>query len=252
MSSYKNFSDWRKRTKQKLVEAFGNCCGICGYSRCIRNLSFHHIDPAEKEFTLAIRGSRSWARLVAEVRKCVLLCANCHGEVHAGITIIPADCRHFDEAYAGDIRGTQRCRVLGHCKTCGAALTSKHAKVYCSLTCCASSPSHPKNRLRPSEERLRQELALNLFKTANVAKVFHVTDRCVRKWVAHYGINLADRRKIGTLSQSRTEVARLSGACSTVELTEQNKKPGLGRISQVSEDVAVAFAPSPPSAIVAR
>jgi transposase len=80
----------RRIIKRKLVEEAGGKCLICGYDRCVRVLQFHHLDPSMKEFDLGRSGvTRSLARARAEARKCVLLCANCHGEVEAGITAVP-------------------------------------------------------------------------------------------------------------------------------------------------------------------
>ncbi|MFL5873897.1 MAG: helix-turn-helix domain-containing protein [Solirubrobacterales bacterium] len=81
----------RRRTiKSKLVAEAGGKCVICGYCRCQRALEFHHLDPRTKEFQLGHSGAtRSLARSRAEARKCILLCANCHAEVEAGITAVP-------------------------------------------------------------------------------------------------------------------------------------------------------------------
>jgi transposase len=80
----------RRDVKRILVEEAGGKCLICGYDRCRRVLQFHHLDPSTKEFHLGEAGAtRSLARSRAEARKCVLLCANCHGEVEAGITPVP-------------------------------------------------------------------------------------------------------------------------------------------------------------------
>jgi hypothetical protein len=63
---------------------------LCGYDRSIAALHFHHIDPEQKSFGLALRGvARSLERCRAEARKCVLLCANCHAEVEAGLARLP-------------------------------------------------------------------------------------------------------------------------------------------------------------------
>jgi hypothetical protein len=81
----------RRAIKAALVVEAGGRCGLCGYDRCARALSFHHVDPATKEFGVALRGvSRSLARARAEAAKCVLLCANCHMEVEAGVALVPA------------------------------------------------------------------------------------------------------------------------------------------------------------------
>jgi len=72
-----------------LVQEAGGCCALCGYDRSVVALEFHHIDPRSKEFGVAEGGmGRSIARLRAEVRKCVLLCSNCHAEVEAGVRSI--------------------------------------------------------------------------------------------------------------------------------------------------------------------
>ncbi len=72
--------------KQILVEDAGGRCINCGYDRCAAALTFHHLVPAEKSYTLSHRGvTRSLAEARLEARKCVLLCANCHAEVEAGL-----------------------------------------------------------------------------------------------------------------------------------------------------------------------
>jgi transposase len=75
----------RRRVKQTLVAEAGGCCQICHYSRCLAALEFHHLDPSAKAFAVSKRGAHSIARLRTEVRKCVLLCSNCHAEVEAGL-----------------------------------------------------------------------------------------------------------------------------------------------------------------------
>jgi transposase len=82
----------KRRTivRATLVAEAGGCCAICGYSRCIAALQFHHVDPASKTFTIRDGSLRALDVLRAEARKCVLLCANCHAEVEAGVTPLPA------------------------------------------------------------------------------------------------------------------------------------------------------------------
>lgn len=76
----------RRKVKQALVDEAGGACVACGYRRCVAALEFHHLEPAEKKFSLSHRGvTRSMARARAEAEKCVLLCSNCHAEVEAGV-----------------------------------------------------------------------------------------------------------------------------------------------------------------------
>ena len=62
----------------------GGKCQSCGYNKCLEALEFHHIDPKQKDFSISQYGhSRSWERVRKELDKCVILCANCHREIHA-------------------------------------------------------------------------------------------------------------------------------------------------------------------------
>lgn len=80
----------RRKVKEILVAEAGGACVCCGYSRHAVALQFHHIDPSAKSFGLGVRGiTRSIARLREEASKCVLLCANCHAEVEAGVAELP-------------------------------------------------------------------------------------------------------------------------------------------------------------------
>jgi hypothetical protein len=72
-----------------LVAEAGGCCAICGYDRCVWNLHFHHVDPATKSFQMTMGSGKSMAAYRAEAMKCVLLCANCHGEVEYGVAASP-------------------------------------------------------------------------------------------------------------------------------------------------------------------
>jgi hypothetical protein len=76
----------RRKLKRLLVEYKGGKCSVCGYNRSIGALDLHHSDDSSKSFGLSVRGlTRSWRRLKEEADKCVLVCANCHREIHAGL-----------------------------------------------------------------------------------------------------------------------------------------------------------------------
>jgi len=80
----------RKNLREMARASQGNKCKICGYKKCQRALSFHHIDPSKKEFDLSSKGlTRSWEKIQLEIKKCILVCANCHMEIHDGITQLP-------------------------------------------------------------------------------------------------------------------------------------------------------------------
>jgi len=94
----------RQNLKAKMVAAFGNKCCICGYDRCLSALELHHINPKEKGFSIGQRSVRAWSKIVEELRKCILLCANCHAEYHWGSVQIPENAPRFNEAFANQTR----------------------------------------------------------------------------------------------------------------------------------------------------
>ena len=71
----------RNKTKEILIEYKGGKCEICGYDKNYSALEFHHLDPNEKDFTISKKNS-SWENIKKELDKCILVCANCHREIH--------------------------------------------------------------------------------------------------------------------------------------------------------------------------
>lgn len=81
----------RKVLKIRAVKVKGGKCAACGYQRCIAALEFHHVGD-DKDFGVSFRGfSRSWKRIRSELGKCILLCANCHRELHSGLLQLPGE-----------------------------------------------------------------------------------------------------------------------------------------------------------------
>lgn len=77
----------RRKTKTEYQERLGGSCQICGYMRCQNALHFHHIDASRKKFTIsdAVRKKFTQEEINEEIQKCILVCANCHAEIHAGL-----------------------------------------------------------------------------------------------------------------------------------------------------------------------
>ena len=73
----------RELLKIKAIEYKGGKCERCGYNKYVGALEFHHRDPTQKDFGISHRGlTRSWKSMMIELDKCMMLCANCHREVH--------------------------------------------------------------------------------------------------------------------------------------------------------------------------
>lgn len=65
----------------KLKQSRGGKCERCGYNTCLKALEFHHIDPEQKDFTIS-NDHFKLKDAIEESKKCILICANCHRELH--------------------------------------------------------------------------------------------------------------------------------------------------------------------------
>lgn len=77
-----NALDRKYARKVRCVEYLGGECIDCGYSQCVKALTFHHRDSSTKSFDISQFLDVSWERIEAELDKCDLLCFNCHMERH--------------------------------------------------------------------------------------------------------------------------------------------------------------------------
>ena len=67
--------------KKKAIRLLGGKCTRCGYDKCIAALDFHHIDGKMKDYEIS-KIISNWVKMKQEIKKCVLLCSNCHREEH--------------------------------------------------------------------------------------------------------------------------------------------------------------------------
>lgn len=74
----------RKRHNRKLkcLSYKGNKCEICGYDKCPAALTFHHINRETKIFSIGGSHCISWEKVKIELDKCIVICSNCHNELH--------------------------------------------------------------------------------------------------------------------------------------------------------------------------
>ena len=83
-STPKSGAQNRQIIKQWALEYKGSKCEKCGYNKCSEALEFHHKNPEEKDFNLSDRNLiLDWQEIKKELDKCILVCANCHREIHA-------------------------------------------------------------------------------------------------------------------------------------------------------------------------
>lgn len=73
----------RFRAKAAAIKLLGGKCQKCGWSGNQAALQFHHKDPREKDFIIGNVANKSWDSIKSEVKKYLLLCANCHIVEHS-------------------------------------------------------------------------------------------------------------------------------------------------------------------------
>lgn len=75
--------DRQRVFKKQCIEYKGGQCEKCAYSKCDAAMEFHHIDPSKKDFSISSMKLTTFSENIkAELDKCILVCANCHREIH--------------------------------------------------------------------------------------------------------------------------------------------------------------------------
>lgn len=174
---------YRQRTKRRAIVYKGGACIACGYSRCVRSLQFHHLDPSQKDYGISTGDTRAWHRVRAELDKCVLLCANCHGEVHDDLLDLTP---HLHKSPSPG-EGRKRVREAGlsiqrqvpggqrnHCQDCDKRISRNASK--CGK--CASKGRPTKIEWPPLED-LRRMVEETSYVAAG--RVLGVSDNAIRK-----------------------------------------------------------------------
>ncbi len=176
-------SESRRQRKRDLVYIHGEKCAICGYDKCIWGLCFHHIDSSTKLFGIANSNCRSIEKDIEESKKCILICQNCHSEIHAGLIDIKLK-SSFNNNRAEKILDKRRLEKI-HCKLCGKNIT--HKASYCSS--CWKIVNRKVER--PSRNEIKKMIRTMPFTT--IGKKYGVNDNTIRKWCIAY--KLPKRKK---------------------------------------------------------
>lgn len=172
----KNVTAARQKRKQELVYIMGGKCTLCGYDKCIAALEFHHIDKNQKERQLSNGNCHSWEEDIKEVKKCALVCSNCHKEIEAfGLEVEIT----FDEEKYQEINALkEQEKKVNRCRKCGIEI-DKHA-----LFCRSCWSLLNRKAERPSKEELKKLIRYNSI--SSVAKIFNISDNALRKWCKDY------------------------------------------------------------------
>lgn len=172
-------SSLRKRKKLKAVEYMGEKCIVCNYDKCIAALHFHHIEPLEKEFAFSSNMTKPFEVLQIELNKCIIVCSNCHGEIHAGLIDI-------DEyvLLQNNIRQTYIPEIKPQVSYAPVVKISK----------------------RPDKEVL-EKLVWEM-SCVKIGEMFGVSDNAVNKWCKYYGIKKPGRGDWEKIKFGKLEISK--------------------------------------------
>ena len=186
--SYENVKNSRQRLKQRIVRAMGEKCCLCGYNRCVSALELHHLNPEEKDFTIASNTNKAWEWIKEEIKKCAMVCANCHREIHAELISQPQSSSYNNTI--GDeitkeiqaIKGINNKDAIQRCAQCGKEITGEGKTSLCP-ECYFKSTRRVE---RPDPWGLIKEIATSSF--VAVGAKYSVSDVAVKKWCKAYGL----------------------------------------------------------------
>lgn len=165
----------KKSQKKKKLEAiayYGGKCKLCGYSKCPGALVFHHLSGKDESPSYIIH-RWAWDKVKPELDKCILICSNCHMEIH------------YNEDGIKINSITER-----ECEFCeNRFFPNDIFQKYCSEKCCNLSNRKVE---RPTKEELETMIEKASWK--EIGKSFGVSDNCVRKWAKQYRITWPKRK----------------------------------------------------------
>lgn len=166
----------RDKIKQMAIYYKGNKCSLCGYDKCIDALDFHHLNPEEKEFGIAEKGyTKSWETIKQELDKCILVCSNCHRELHSS----PAK-NIFSILEIEESINNYKVNKQYLCIDCGKEIDHK------AIRCTDCNYKYSRKVERPSKEELLQLIIRSSF--AELGRKFGVADNTIKSWCKSYNL----------------------------------------------------------------
>ena len=186
MSNSQAVIDFVKRRKSNLIKVFGGKCCICGFNKWQSALEFHHVNPNEKDFSITAENTtKAIEKQLKELRKCILVCANCHRGIHSNNLTIPDNWQDFfNEQIAQELINETHAKKY-YCKICG----KEKSKTGVLCAECASKANRRSER--PDRNVLKQLIRTTPF--VQIGIQYNVSDNAIRKWCV--SMNLPSSKK---------------------------------------------------------
>ena len=180
--SYQQVKNHRRKRKKDIIYIMGDKCCICGYNKCQSALELHHLKPEEEDFTIGQTLNKDLEIILKELQKCILVCANCHREIHSGL-IESLNNTSFIQSRANEIL-TQKNKLITHqvfyCKNCGNICSKKDS------FCLKCSNLLKRQIKKPSREVLKDLIRNKSF--SMIGRIYNVSDNAIRKWCISMGL----------------------------------------------------------------
>ena len=160
------------KRKWEIVQERGGKCEKCGYNINLSAIEFHHLDPSQKDFQLDMRSlsNTSLETLKEELSKCIMICANCHRELHN-----PDLSWDNVPELLKDVNKTSFKNPSGDvCPVCGNRFPKSNGKTFCSPECRQKSKGYP------DISEIREQYRI-LGTWEKVATYFGISRKIIRK-----------------------------------------------------------------------
>ena len=211
------FKEKRLLKKSRLVDIMGGCCQNCNYNNSLYALEFHHLDPSKKKYTITDYLLKPLEEQVEELKKCVLLCSNCHRAYHGGDILKSFVCSFNEEKALFYIQKEKEERFLASsslkelkkCPVCGKTIFSSRNK-YCGKECYNIGRSKVKPKkfadkelFLPDRKELKDLIRFTPF--TRIGQKYKVDDNTIRKWCDKYNLPRT-KKEINSYSDEEWEL----------------------------------------------
>lgn len=170
---YKNQKIRGLKRKLEIVNSLGGGCSICKYDKNLSALEFHHVNPNEKGFELDLRklANTNLTLIKEELKKCILVCSNCHREIHN----VGLNKENYNTFLATKKLSFSNPKFIkqSQCLNCGTNFNKIKGKKFCSNEC------FYKDKKYPTKEKVL-ELYEVLKSWDKVANSFNLTRKIIQ------------------------------------------------------------------------